>query len=323
CRTSAPWLIKLTGRARALSAIRTGARRHPAEGWDPWTRSEARHPSLQVSPLVDERPIYCFFRRSITPANADNIIRSSSVDPCVRRDDPLAGYGLRPGSMTPATVGNVIFASSMGPSLRRDDAPLNRTAARTHPLIPLLQHPHPDIPEADRCTLVAVRLQQNRCRSVRLVLRIARVLGHALERNVILHQHAIMKRSYISRCGERAIAPERRRRPHHVVRLPLTGLSRRVHKRRVLLVDARSLSVDVRLVVVRVHDLQLVSANRRDSQEHPAVAAILTGPRDPNGNAPFDVQLIVPETPPGLYVTRRLVHGDDTVRNYPLRRRAV
>src|SRR6185312_9204630 len=84
-----------------------------------------------------------------------------------------------------------------------------------------------------------------------------------------------------------------------------------------------SLSVDVRLVVVRVHDLQLVPAHGSDGQKDPAVAAILTRPCYSNRDAPFDVQLIVAEASPGLDVTRWLVHGDDPVRNVPFGRRAV
>src|SRR6185312_11541842 len=84
-----------------------------------------------------------------------------------------------------------------------------------------------------------------------------------------------------------------------------------------------SLSVDVRLVVVRVHDLQLVPAHGSDGQKDPAVAAVLTHPCYSNRDAPFDVQLIVAEASPGLDVTRWFVHGDDPVRNVPLGRRAV
>src|SRR5580658_5402579 len=65
----------------------------------------------------------------------------------------------------------------------------------THPLKPwcpchllLLKLPNPDIPEADGLALVAMRLELNRSRSIRLVKRLADIQRLALQLEVILHQ---------------------------------------------------------------------------------------------------------------------------------------
>src|ERR1700733_7989021 len=63
----------------------------------------------------------------------------------------------------------------------------------------LLKIPNPDIPEADGFALVAMRLELDRSRSVRLVKRLADIQRLALQLEVILHQDAVEQDSGIGR----------------------------------------------------------------------------------------------------------------------------
>src|SRR5690606_17745434 len=57
----------------------------------------------------------------------------------------------------------------------------------------LWQLAHPDVPEADRLARVAVRLELDGRRAVRGVGRLADVARLALELEVVLNQHAVVK----------------------------------------------------------------------------------------------------------------------------------
>src|SRR5205823_4657410 len=118
---------------------------------------------------------------------------------------------------------------------------------------------------------------------------------------------------------------KRRCRPDNVVALPFTRLSHRVHERRVLLVDARCLTIHVRLVVVRIEDLDLVAcvAGTGRGEKDAAVAAGLTRSRDALRDAPLEVELIVGEATLRLDVAGGLVHRDHAVGNGPMRGRVI
>ena len=126
-----------------------------------------------------------------------------------------------------------------------------------------MQLPDPDVSEADRLAGVAVRLQFNWCGFVLLVERPSNVQRLALQLEVILHQDAVKQDCDVCGSFQRAVCVECWRSPHHIVALPLTGLSTRVHQRNTLLVDAAGLPVDVSLVVIRIEDLQLISGIAR------------------------------------------------------------
>ena len=77
---------------------------------------------------------------------------------------------------------------------------------------------------------------------------------------MILNQHAVVERRDVRRRLHRAVRVERRRRPDHVVGLPLTRLAAWRSTSGMLLVDAARLAVHVGLVLVRIENLQLVAA---------------------------------------------------------------
>src|SRR5271163_3565891 len=169
----------------------------------------------------------------------------------------------------------------------------------------LLKLPNPDIPEADGLALVAMRLEFDRSSRVGLVERLADVQRLALQLEVILHQDAVEKHRGIGRSLQRAVAIERRRRPHHVVCLPLSRLAGRIGQWYRLLVEAARHAVHVRLVLVRIEYLQLISVVARPSgsKKHTAVASSLTSAGDVCGNFPLEVKLVVLEAPLGLDVS--------------------
>src|SRR6478735_6043288 len=149
----------------------------------------------------------------------------------------------------------------------------------------LLELAHPDVAEADRRARITVRLQLDRRRVVLPVDRLPDVERLPLQLEAVLHQYAVVEGGDPGRRLDRTVGVEGRRRPDHVVHLPFAWLAAGVDERDALLVNARRLAVDVGLVLVRVEDLQLVSAvaRRGGGEEHAAVAARLAGAGDALG----------------------------------------
>jgi hypothetical protein len=172
-----------------------------------------------------------------------------------------------------------------------------------------------------------VRLQLDRCAVVFLVERMAGVERLTFQLEVILHQHPVEEDRRISRSLHRTIIVERWGGPHHVVSLPISGLATRVHQRNALLVDTPSLAVDVRFVVVRIENLQLVAgiAGAGGGEKDAAIAARLTAAGDILRDLPLDVELIVPKAPLGFDIadTWRFAHSQYTVGDDPFGGRPV
>src|SRR5262249_31589192 len=136
---------------------------------------------------------------------------------------------------------------------------------------------------------------------------------------MVLHEHAVVQNRNVGWSCDTAARRKTRSAIENVVALPLAGLAARVHKRDVLFVKARRLSVRIRDVVVRVEHLDLVAA----LQEHAAVAAALAFAFDLGRRAPFDMKLAIAETPPGLDVAGALDDSEGSVGDRPFRGRAV
>src|SRR5438067_48764 len=99
----------------------------------------------------------------------------------------------------------------------------------------LIEFSDPDIPEADRLAWVAVRLQLKRGSVVLFVERLADVQRLAFQLEMILHQDAVEQNRDMGRSLQRTVGVEGGRRPHHVIGLPLPGLTTRIRQRNALL----------------------------------------------------------------------------------------
>src|SRR4051812_32949655 len=93
----------------------------------------------------------------------------------------------------------------------------------------LVELPNPDVPEADRRARIAMRLQLDRRGAVLVVRRRADVERLAFERDVILHENAVVKGGDERWRRDRSVSAECRRCPYDVVRLPFAWLPHRVH----------------------------------------------------------------------------------------------
>src|SRR6266571_356569 len=76
------------------------------------------------------------------------------------------------------------------------------------------------------------------------------VVGDPVDLDVALNQYSVVQHRDARTINDLSLLIEPRRVKDNVVRLPLTGLSRRIHEWRMLLVNGAGLSVVVRLVVV-------------------------------------------------------------------------
>ena len=114
----------------------------------------------------------------------------------------------------------------------------------------LVECPNPDISETYRLARITVCLQLNWRGIVFLVERSSDVTSFTERLKMILYQDAIEENRDKCWSLQRAVAIEDGSGPHHVVALPLPGLTIRVNQWNALLVDAACLAVDIRLVVV-------------------------------------------------------------------------
>ena len=127
---------------------------------------------------------------------------------------------------------------------------------------------------------------------VLLIVRWAAVESRSLDLDVILNEDAIMNDREIRRRHYLAIIIHARSTKENVVALPLTWFAAGVHKRDVLLVNARRLSIRVSAIVVRVQHLNLVVFLKK----HSAVAALLSFAFDFCRSPPLDVKLTIAES---------------------------
>ena len=115
---------------------------------------------------------------------------------------------------------------------------------------------------------------------------------------MILHQHAVLQDGDERGAFRLAALIETRGLENDVVGLPLARLAAGVHQRRALLVNRGRLAVEIRLILVRIEDLDFVDAHH----EHAAVAPFLAVAHDFLGRGPFDVELAIAEGPLGVNV---------------------
>ena len=120
---------------------------------------------------------------------------------------------------------------------------------------------------------------------------------HAMPRAAInflvrLHQHAVVEKRQTRGLHHFAVRDDRRRE-RHVVALPFTGWTTRVHQRRRLRVDGCALPIRRPLLVEGIKNLNLVEAVDEDA----AVALIVPGPLEVGGRLPFQMQLKAAEFP--------------------------
>src|ERR1043166_7494917 len=106
-----------------------------------------------------------------------------------------------------------------------------------------LELPHPDIPVPHRMTVILQRERQPV--GVRLVGGPLLVAGGAGERDVVLHQHAVMEDGHPRRAQELALAVEAGPVEDDVVGLPLPRWPARVDERGILPVHRGRLAVGV------------------------------------------------------------------------------
>ena len=167
-----------------------------------------------------------------------------------------------------------------------------------------------------------MRLQLDRRRIELLIERLADVTRLALQLKMILHQHAVEEDGHKCRRFQRAIIVEEWSGPDHIVTLPLTRLAHRIRQRNALLVNTSRHTIHVCRIVVRVEHLQFVTgvARARGREKNSAVAARLARSGDVFGDSPLDVKLIILESPLGLNISRRFIHGHNSVGDDPPRR---
>ena len=140
------------------------------------------------------------------------------------------------------------------------------------------------------------------------------VVGQPVDLDVVLNEHAVVQHRDPRPVDDLSLLVEFRGVEDDVVRLPLAGLARSIHQRRVLLVDRAGLTVVVSLILIRVEDLHLVALH----QEYAAVAAFLAFAFHDRRRRPFDVQLRVAEFVGGDHVPSSWHHLDITVTHDPL-----
>src|SRR5215211_1813825 len=110
------------------------------------------------------------------------------------------------------------------------------------------QLPDPDIQIADRSAMV---LEHDRLFCAVFLIRLhADIGGGAPDLDVILDEHTVVNNGNGAWRHYRPILAKPQRSEEDVVRLPLARFSARVHERDVLLVNARSLAVRIRSIVV-------------------------------------------------------------------------
>ena len=158
----------------------------------------------------------------------------------------------------------------------------------------LLKLPKPDVAEADRLARIAVRLELDRRRPMAAVGRLAAVDGLAFKADMVLDQDAVVKGGEVGRRLQLSVGMEGRRGPDDIVGLPLAGRAHRVHQRRMLLVDAPRLAVDVGVVSIAVENLDLVACMARagGGEEQAAIAPPLPFAADLARDSPLDVELV-------------------------------
>src|SRR5581483_1230454 len=121
------------------------------------------------------------------------------------------------------------------------------------------QFSYPDVAEAERFALVAVRLQFDR-RPVKLFVKgLADIARLAFQFKMILYNYSIEEHGRVRRRLHRSIIVEGRSGPDDIVDLPLSRLARRICQWDRLLVKAARHAIYVGLIVVGIKDLQFVS----------------------------------------------------------------
>ena len=104
-----------------------------------------------------------------------------------------------------------------------------------------------------------MRLKFDRSRLVWPVLGCASIRGFTRQLHMVLHQDTIMEHRDKRGARERPVGGEHRCRPDDIEGLPCSGLAHRVDQRWRLLIDRRGLTIDVRFVLERIEDLDLVA----------------------------------------------------------------
>src|SRR5512144_3426297 len=115
---------------------------------------------------------------------------------------------------------------------------------------------------------------------------------------VVLYQHSIVQYGEPRGAQQFPLCIEARTVKHDVVGLPYGRRSAGVYERWILPVHGRRLTVGVGAIVVGIEDLHFVPAH----QIHPAVATLLSFAARRYGRHPFDVQLAIAESLPGVNV---------------------
>jgi len=155
-------------------------------------------------------------------------------------------------------------------------------------------------------------------RRVRAIRGYPPVLGGTQEGGVIMHHDAVMQHCDIGRAHE-LVPVKAGCGPEDIVGLPLARPSTGIDQRGVLAIEGGSGAIRVRGVVVPVEYLDLIQVH----QQYPAVAPLLACARDCYRRGPFQMELAIPKTRPGLDGSRP---GEDlhvAVLNLPGRRAAV
>ena len=140
---------------------------------------------------------------------------------------------------------------------------------------------------------MCVVLQRDReAVGVRGVRRPSLVCRRPGQRDMIVHQNAVVQDGHRRRPDELAVRAEARRSESDVETLPCARRTRGVHQRRELSIDRRGLPIGVGPIPVGIEHLHLVEPH----QKHAAVATILPLSARRARARPFHMELHVPES---------------------------
>ena len=172
---------------------------------------------------------------------------------------------------------------------------------------------NPDI--AKMHGLVVILQEQWHLFGMRLVGRALHVVGWSGQFGVVLHKHAILQNSDVSGMKQLAVGSEARSVEDDVVSLPFAGAQAGIHQWRCLRVNGTGLAIGVSLVLVRIENLELVTAHEIDAAVASALILVVRRVR----LGPFDVQLTIAERLRGTDVAGSGNNFDGAVDNFPAR----
>jgi hypothetical protein len=122
-----------------------------------------------------------------------------------------------------------------------------------------------------------------------------------------------MQKGHSGRFQQRTCTAEARTPEEDIVTLPFTRRTTNIYQRRELSIDSARLSIRIRRILIGVQYLDLIEPHKIDS----AVTATLPFTNHWQWCRPFNMQLNVPESLPGLEITGSGHRDQSAVRDDP------